>query len=264
LEQAVALIRQGKSLEEINDAVPCAVVKYHKGLLFSRNITINSTAPKAFSRVCVCCYGRAGSGKSAWAREYAQHRNIRVFSKFLSKASDVQWFDGYDGEELLLLDDFTDAAVSYRELLVWLDVYKHTVQTKGGVVNAAWRHVIITSNSDPCSWYLSSHPGTERDALTRRLDYQLKAPGNPDFWFSDIFKATDTYTPREPHASVVVTRDVSVIPDRFSNGESSERSYERKGEEDDIGFGSSIPVIDNSIVGLSELEIDNISSIYED
>lgn len=266
LEQAVELIRQGKSLEEINETVPVAIVKYHKGLIFSRNITINATAAKAFNRVCIVCYGRAGSGKSQWARQYALHRNLRVFSKFLSKSSDVQWFDGYDGEELLLLDDFTDAAVSYREILVWLDVYKHTVQTKGGVTNAAWRHVIITSNSDPCTWYASTHPGTERDALTRRLDYQLKAPGNPQYWFSDLFKVEDEYKARQPHPDLVVTRNFGSVSDGLSDGESLGRSDERKGEEERIRFSPSIPRIEDnsSIEGLSDLEISELSSIYTD
>ena len=273
LERAVDLVRQGKSLEEINDAVPIAVIKYHKGLLFSRNITINATAAKAFSRVCIVCYGRAGSGKSQWAREYAQVRSLRVFSKFLSKSSDVQWFDGYDGEEVLLLDDFTDSAVSFRELLVWLDVYKHTVQTKGGVVNAAWRHVIITSNSEPSTWYLQSHPGSERDPLSRRLDFCLKAPGNPGYWFSDLYKPADAFPPRQPHANLIVSRDVESKSDGFSEGESVAAGIRSSGGggsgrgeasvEESAQYGIVIPSIENSIQGFSELEIDQYSNYYE-
>jgi len=246
------LIRSNASLEDLTDGCMQQVIKYSKGIQFARAIFANKTAPKAFPRVVIVCHGRAGSGKSQWAREYALFRNLRVYSKNLTKSSDVQWFDGYDGEELLLLDDFTPAAVGFRELLQWLDIYKHSVQTKGSMVNAAWRHVIITSNSHPDSWYVDSHPGSERQPLTRRIDHPLHAPSNINWWFKQLHNPEDPYPGRDPPAHLCAAPPSSVIIDGHDSvGESKQQSRRVRPREnkydDDDDEQIVIPRIEDSV-----------------
>lgn len=198
LDRVVALIQEGKTLEEINTECPSEIIKYGRGIQLSRTLQLSASAPTTFERCCIVLWGRSGAGKSLWARDYCQHRGLSLYSKPLTKSSDVQWFDGYDGEECLLLDDFTDQAVGFRELLIWLDLYKHRVQIKGGMAIAAWRHVIITSNEDPATWYTSlGYPGDKRDPLTRRLDHILQAPAAPLF-VSNVFATSKSYPGRRP------------------------------------------------------------------
>jgi len=199
LDRVVALIQEGKTLEEINTDCPSEIIKYGRGIQLSRTLQLSASAPSTFERVCIVLWGRSGAGKSLWAREYCQHRGLSLYSKPLTKSSDVQWFDGYDGESCLLLDDFTDQAVGFRELLIWLDLYKHRVQIKGAMAVAAWRHVIITSNEDPALWYTSlGYPGSARDPLTRRLDHILQAPASADQYVSDVYATSDPYPGRRP------------------------------------------------------------------
>jgi len=101
-------------------------------------------------------YGSPGSGKtrSVW-REYPN-----VYSK-----PSGAWWDGYNGEEAILLDDF-EGDIPFSELLKVLDRYKYRVPVKGGFVGARWTRVFITTNKPPCEFYREQH---NRAALDRRI-----------------------------------------------------------------------------------------------
>lgn len=173
-------VRANASMEDLNEEFPIQVIKFGRGIQLSRSLFLSRSSPSTFPRCCIVLWGRSGSGKSLWARQFAQKNGLSVYSKNLTKSSDTQFFDGYDGESVLLLDDFTDQAVSYRELLIWTDIYKHRIQVKGAMCVAQWSHVIITSNVDPGMWY-DRYVGAEREPLNRRLDYTLQAPPYPHF-----------------------------------------------------------------------------------
>jgi len=181
LHELTEAIREHKTMEELNDLFPREIIKYGRGIQLSRSLFLSGSAPVTFPRTVIVLWGRSGAGKSLWARMYAELNKLSVYSKNLSKSTDTQWFDGYDGESLLLLDDFTDQAVSFRELLIWTDIYKHRVQIKGAMSLGTWSHVIITSNVAPQLWY-QSYVGAEREPLMRRLDHILEAP---QFTFCD-------------------------------------------------------------------------------
>ncbi len=78
----------------------------------------------------------------------------------------VQWFDGYDGQDILLLDDFAADQVPFQDLLRWCDIYRITLQVKGAIAHAAWRYVIITSNFTPEACFSNY---TNCDPLLRRI-----------------------------------------------------------------------------------------------
>ncbi len=63
------------------------------------------------------------------------------------------WFDTYDQEETLLLDNFTGHFMPYTMLLRVLDGYPMMIPTKGGHTFAAWKNVLITSIWHPREWY---------------------------------------------------------------------------------------------------------------
>lgn len=90
-------------------------------------------------------WGDAGTGKSRRAKE------IDPDLHDLNHTGDV-WFDGYDGNETLLLDDFY-GGIKYAYLLKLLDGYKFDIPIKGGHTWKMWKRVIITSNKPPDQWY---------------------------------------------------------------------------------------------------------------
>lgn len=162
-------ILSGKPIQEVALTFPATYIRYHKGFNALRNEFVSSKCPQDFARGVIVLQGSSGCGKSQWVREFCHHQKLTLFSKMIQKATDVPWFDGYDGEDVLLLDDFEDHQVSYRDLLIWCDIYKHKVQVKGSTVNAAWKWVIITTNKNVVTWY-NDKAGSERDPLIRRLD----------------------------------------------------------------------------------------------
>ena len=58
----------------------------------------------------------------------------------------LEWFDCYDQEECLLIDDFDDTAVPIELMLQLLDGYEMRLPTKGGFTFANWEKVVITTN----------------------------------------------------------------------------------------------------------------------
>lgn len=83
------------------------------------------------------------------------------------KTPDDKWFDGYQGETAVLLDEFRgEIPVSW--LLKWLDRYPCRVHDKGSMVPLCTKIWYITSNMDPKDWYPHLDRAS-RDALFARF-----------------------------------------------------------------------------------------------
>lgn len=114
--------------------------------------------------------GSTGIGKSFWARQWAHfHRKSLYSLPMPTRAGATVWFDGYMGQEVLLIDDLgyddnEKMLISRQDMLRILDTYKLQVQTKGGFVWALWKYVIITTN------YYDVFQGDP--ALTRRITHE--------------------------------------------------------------------------------------------
>lgn len=85
--------------------------------------------------------GEAGSGKS----RAAYQRYPRAFRKRNSK-----WWDGYDGEKVVIWDDYrkTDD-YTYEDLLQWLDCYPKSGECKGSTMALTYDTVVFTSDTHP-------------------------------------------------------------------------------------------------------------------
>lgn len=58
-----------------------------------------------------------------------------------------KWWDGYRGQDVVILDDITpDHACLCYHLLIWSDHYSFNAEVKGGSVNIRPRIIIVTSN----------------------------------------------------------------------------------------------------------------------
>ena len=87
------------------------------------------------------------------------------------------WFDGYNGDKTLLLDELRgNIKLSY--LLQILDPYPLKVEVKGGTVNAEWDRVFITTNTPPEKWYprVSAEDPRTFEALLRRIGFRPLSP----------------------------------------------------------------------------------------
>lgn len=105
-------------------------------------------------------WGETGSGKSRRAFE-------ECGDTYYIKMSSTKWFDGYRGEENVIIDEFT-GQVGIEHLLKWLDRYPCAAEVKGGQVFLNTRRWWFTSNIDPKLWYPLA-PDEQIKALCRRF-----------------------------------------------------------------------------------------------
>ncbi|AXQ66259.1 MAG: putative viral replication protein [Circoviridae sp.] len=135
-----------KDVKEIDcfEDHPNAMFKYWKAAARYRHLV--ESQDKSFEKCLVTViYGEPGVGKSKAAR-WLDPNLYEVPN------NDCKWFDGYAGEETILLDDYSGQC-DYRYFLKLLDGYKFNVPVKGGFVWKRWKHVIITTNILPQYWY---------------------------------------------------------------------------------------------------------------
>lgn len=86
-------------------------------------------------------YGPTGTGKSRTARD----RYPNFYDKSLNK-----WWDGYNGETAVLLDDFGKDHVHLGSFLKrWADRYSFPAEIKGSKLNIRPNIIIVTSNYHP-------------------------------------------------------------------------------------------------------------------
>lgn len=84
-------------------------------------------------------HGPAGSGKSMTARLIG----TKLGGYYLKPQN--KWWDGYQGEPVVIIDDLDTSVLSYY-LKIWGDRYAFTGETKGGTVPIPCKKLIITSN----------------------------------------------------------------------------------------------------------------------
>lgn len=160
------MLRTDMTLADIIDTAPHLYVLYNRGLgkLFSYR---SKKKYKKFRKVVVTVLvGKTGTGKTrrAMSGEFGD-------DWYSLPSSEKLWFDGYDGEKTLIIDDFY-GGIKYGIFLKILDGHAQQVPFKGGFHHAQWTAVIITSNAEPDTWYkyhkLANLDGTIT-ALGRRI-----------------------------------------------------------------------------------------------
>jgi len=91
-------------------------------------------------------YGPSGTGKSYSARMVGQHLGWRTYVK----EPESKWWDGYEGQELVIIDDFDKYQLKQGGAMKrWLDIYPFQAETKGGQQLVRPKVVIVTSNYAP-------------------------------------------------------------------------------------------------------------------
>nr|WDW25930.1 MAG: replication-associated protein [Canine circovirus] len=170
LHDAINLLETSKSLSRVASEFPEQYVKYHRGLAALLLIHPRMTTPREWkTEVHVYC-GSPGCGKSRLVHALAPAAYWKPRGK---------WWDGYDGHEDVILDDFY-GWLPFDELLRLFDRYPLRVETKGGTLNFVAKRIFVTSNKLPHEWY-SDEIGN-KEALFRRLTTLVQ-------WNVDKFEA---------------------------------------------------------------------------
>lgn len=117
--------------------------------------------PRTWPTITHVYWGKTGTGKTRFVFD-------QVMDSTMWSPGDYQWFDGYDGQDIIIIDDYR-GEYSLPMLLKLLDRYPMQVPFKGGFANWAPKKVYITSNIRPRSWYPDADE-LSIAALYRRLN----------------------------------------------------------------------------------------------
>lgn len=110
-------------------------------------------------------YGETGTGKSHEAHELF---NLITDEDNIYEAMDTgRWWDGYDGQEYIIIDDMRKDFLKFHQLLKLLDKYAYRVETKGGTRQFLAKHIIITAPYHPADMFDTRE---DLEQLLRRID----------------------------------------------------------------------------------------------
>lgn len=153
-EQVLDLVKSNASLLEITESHPGYVMRYGSGISRIRALYSNTayvpaagTAPPPAKRL-VFLLGTSGVGKS-----YRALHSIGLPGQSVYFKPHGKWWDGYDGQDIIIFDDWYGGSYQYTHLLTLLDRYEATVEVKGGTANITSKLLIFTSNEHPMDWY---------------------------------------------------------------------------------------------------------------
>jgi len=117
--------------------------------------------------VCLVMYGASDSGKTTFVQTHWPS------AYWWTKTNNSTWFDKYDGEEVVVFDEFKGSIpLSLFKRLI--DKTPLLVETKGGGVNISPKLVIFLSNYAPEDWYEFKN-AHDRTAFERRIHIVLEA-----------------------------------------------------------------------------------------
>ncbi len=156
-------ICSGKTIKEmIEDG---DIINY-QGLKFTESL-MKYLEPKRNARVppeVIWCYGPAGSGKS-----YFAHLEESKGGTF--KPVSFKWWEGYDRQKIIILDELRGDFCKYHEFLKLIDIYNIRVECKNGSRELNAQKFIITSSKSPYDMWCVDE---SQDQLLRRITRCLK------------------------------------------------------------------------------------------
>lgn len=139
------MIKEGKKNKDIAEAYPGQVIRYSKGIEKLRSWV--DPNPNVGLKKVIIMTGCTGCGKTRSAEELGGG-----WDNIYMKDPGNTWFDNYDGQKTLLIDEFRCKVPLYN-LLLWCDRRVGQVQCKGGYVTPKWDTVILTSCFPADEWY---------------------------------------------------------------------------------------------------------------
>lgn len=185
LQDAIAILKEGTSIRDLiltaDLPTVATYVRYPKGLTsVSQAFRERQGSIQPF---VLWLHGSTGVGKTRCALELAEFLGCSS-DVWVSNAS-LQWFDGYDGQRVAILDDYRTNHCKFSTILRLLDRYRFSVPFKGGFV--LWQPLLIiitTPKSARAMWNLR----TEEDIaqLERRITISVDVDGHEDGY--DVFR----------------------------------------------------------------------------
>lgn len=133
-------------------------LRYHRGIHAIRSLSFGR---RDWKTEIFWFWGPTGTGKSREA--YARAPNAYW------KAGGTKWWDGYDGHEDVIIDDYRKDLCPFHELLRLFDRYPMMVEMKGSSISFIPKRIFVTTPKNPNDTWEGR---TEEDIqqLVRRIE----------------------------------------------------------------------------------------------
>lgn len=141
---AVDYIKSGKSWYDLIDEFPGLYATKEAGLrkLFERHHKFDVNPIER----CVIIFGPPGTGKTHTVKSSVGDRPyFRIWNG--------KWFDGYEYESIIWIDDFQPNAINRAGLLQLMETGDFRMEVKGGSTRVNVKEIYITSNWHPEDWF---------------------------------------------------------------------------------------------------------------
>jgi hypothetical protein len=161
LEAVKRRLDDGETEKQVAEAHFSAWCRYYRA--FKRYKSLSLPA-RDWEMEVITLVGETGVGKSRWARE----RFPGAYYLPFAKASGCYW-DFYEGQETVVVEEMTGARFSYTFLLALVDRYPMHIPVSGDHIQFSSRRIIFTSNSSPDEWYDPLKYPYQNSPLQRRL-----------------------------------------------------------------------------------------------
>jgi len=131
-----------KNISELAEQYPEQIVKFGRGLRELKSHFYKHRSPKKPPEI-YWFWGKTKCGKTETAHEFGETEE-EVYVK-----DDTIWWDGYEQQKVVIIDDFDPDDWSFRQFLRVTDKYPLQVQHKGGYIKLNSPIIIITSEYHP-------------------------------------------------------------------------------------------------------------------
>jgi hypothetical protein len=168
------IVHEKRTIRDVALAHPAQYVKYHRGLRDLRTLVMEPRSLTCDPQVIVL-WGPTLSGKTrdAYIKYWPDEPH------YLWKPSNGQWWDGYDGQKKVIIDEFRGNGMTWTDILGMLDRNEFKPPIKGGFVQVQADKFIITSPLPPHLWYKDDerHKYDKYAQLERRLTEVIEYKG---------------------------------------------------------------------------------------
>lgn len=130
---------------------------------------------------CVLIYGLPGLGKSFYAQEVATECARTCGDTEAYRKAPGKWWDGYRGQRVVIMDDFSGHSLSFTDFKLVCDRYPLRVECKGSSSELGAYCFYITTNVLPCHWWKEEITGLDKSAITRRFTQVIWFTGFKEF-----------------------------------------------------------------------------------
>lgn len=154
-------LKDKKGLDQLTEDYFSKMVMYGNGVIRASSWM---RKPRSERTAVFIFYGPPGTGKTTMATQ--------LYPDAYWKSARNKWFDGYNGQDVVIMDEFTGG---WFEFDLWKrlgDSSPLQLEVKGGFIQFTAKIVVYISNFHPRQWYpnlFQEHPEQVK-ALSRRVN----------------------------------------------------------------------------------------------